>query len=188
MSGLMPVISHSRITFDSRQYSLPTVGFLAGGLYQSNSLTQAPRSSALILCSCLAALLCFFLCQGGFVCFKHSRRFIVVILMSYICKISVRIHSFSFTCLDTTQVKNWILAHSRLPLQVSALSWVQPGRKTHYWNMWQRNIVQRADNAVKSPQSVTSLLLFFLPFFFLSSCLPYSWGVMTTLLSCWPWP
>lgn len=121
--------NNNRIATGSYRHKLPTIGFVAGGPRQLNSLTQAQRSSVLILYSCLAAIPWFISSQGGFVCFKHSRRFIVGILMSYIFKISVKIHSFPFTCLDATQVQNWILAHSRLPLQVSALSWAQPGRK-----------------------------------------------------------
>lgn len=113
---------------DSKHCKLPSIGFVAGGPHQSNSVMIFHTDNDIYL----AALPCFFASQGVFVCFKWSRSYTVRMIMPYVCKISAikkKIHSnrssLAWTLLKC-KIEFWPIRV--FPLKVSALSRAQPGR------------------------------------------------------------
>lgn len=142
LTGLTPAISKNGDAAESQRRGLPTIGFVAGGPYQSNSPTQAQRSAAQIAAVRLAAPPGFILSQGGFVFFfvflKHSRSFIVGMLMPYVGEIDggkkrKKNHSFCYS-LAWTPLKCKIEFMPIHVLHSKCLHYAQHSQaeKTHY--------------------------------------------------------
>lgn len=129
------------------------------------------------------AVLCFFSCarQGTFVCFKHSRRFIVRILMSHICKISVKnlqfpIHLLGRNSKAQLNSRQFMSSATSVCAKLSTLS-------------QKRQIIEICDNVTSCREQIMIRLVqgFFL--FFPLILFLCSWDAVTTSLHCfWPWP